>query len=293
MSGESPAQIPKWPPHGRRKWKGCETSSKRAATTWIHAGRCRHPRASRRRAASRRPIARLSARSRASALRPARLSSTSTSGRSLARTSPIQVSPAAAPRRARSGGKTRAELVVLAAGRGELGADRARAPARPRATPGASGSAARVELEPHAARLGEAPRVRAPGRRRGRASRARRRAASARALGEPRPRAQVALRRARRRPARGPRARRARPPSAPSVAGDADQVARPRAVAADERRPRARPSRRRSPRSSAPGRAARSPPAIVVPHSRASASAPAVQREHVVVAERRRQHDDR
>ena len=143
---------------------------------------------------------------------------------------PIQLSPAASPppRGRRHAG---AQLVVLAAGRGELG--RLACPAR-RDLRDARGERQRAprRARADAARLGEPRRVRAPGRRRGRASRARRRGERA-ALGEPRPRPQVAGDGSRR-PSRAALEHRQAGRRAAEGAGDADEVARLRAVAADQ-----------------------------------------------------------
>ena len=188
-------------------------------------------------------------------------------------TSPIQVTSAAASAAARGrGGDADAQLVVLAAGRGELGRRRARAPRRPPRRPARSAAPRASSASAHAARLGEAPRV------------------GGQAVGEVEHRA-----RAGRAPARGPR-----PAAAAGAGGARDQ----RAAVACARGPRARPGRRprrracpvtptrspgrapsrpdQRPRASSAqpttvtasvsaGPAARSPPAIVVPVARARA----------------------
>ena len=196
--------------------------------------------------------------------------------------------PGGLGRRAPAGRHARAQLVVLAAGRGELdgiGAERL----RDRADARGDRQRGRVERDPHAARLRRAAGRRRRGRRRGRASRSPRRP-----------------------PARGPRRAAgtgagggARAPSSPgarssSTARPAAEA--PRSPVTPTRSPGCAPSRPTSSSAASAqpttvtasisaGPLARSPPAIVVPVALASASAPRCSATHLGLAERRREHD--
>ena len=215
------------------------------------------------------------------------------------RRAPDPGQPGAGGRRLRGrprapGGTQTQQLVVLAAGGGELGGSTPERARPPRRTPAASGSARGVELDARRRSPRRGAARRRPRRRRRRSSRVAPAAASARPSAQPRPRAQVAR-------ASAPRAvgagRRAPPgPAAERAerAGHADEVARaarrrgrsapPRAsaqpttvTAMRQRRPARRGRRRRSSRR----RARRAP-------RRRACSA-----SDVVVAHRRREHHRR
>ena len=102
-----------------------------------------------------------------------------------------------------------------------------------------------VDLERDAAGAARRGARRRPGRRRGRSSRARPRAASARPSARRGSGRRWRARELRRRRSRGPRGSPGPRRAAPRRAGDADEVAGPGAVAADELARRRRPSRRR------------------------------------------------